>query len=129
MNECPYCGASALTLLRKLFLGPISPVDCIHCGQPVVLSVSPRSRLFAILFAGVVLVREPLGLPTIWLYVLVALVLLLSVAYQILYAPLAKPSAETKTSLERMQVGVLVAIGVLAALYALWTLVLKQLIT
>lgn len=35
MYTCPHCGKSAITVLRKTFLGPGVPVACRSCGKTV----------------------------------------------------------------------------------------------
>ena len=35
MVKCPYCSASAMSLLRKSGLGPGRVVNCQSCGKPV----------------------------------------------------------------------------------------------
>jgi len=35
MYECPHCGKPAITVMRKIFLGPGVPVACQACGKSV----------------------------------------------------------------------------------------------
>lgn len=38
MYQCPHCGNPAITVLRKIFLGPGAPVACQSCNKSVRIS-------------------------------------------------------------------------------------------
>jgi transcription elongation factor Elf1 len=46
--ECPYCGRPAVSMMRKLILGPITSATCKTCGERI--SVSYLSILFLVPF-------------------------------------------------------------------------------
>ncbi len=35
MDQCPHCGKPAITVLRKVFLGPGAPIACQSCDKTI----------------------------------------------------------------------------------------------
>ena len=40
MYQCPHCGKPAISLIRKIFLGPGAPVPCQACEKTVKVTFS-----------------------------------------------------------------------------------------
>lgn len=64
MNECPYCGKPALSMLAKLFRGryPFNRFKCRNCGKRVQIKLLYSFFTFIIMVSfmalGVIFVRE-----------------------------------------------------------------------
>jgi hypothetical protein len=50
--QCPYCGASAITSLRKLFMGVVQRVSCRECGKKVRLESRDILAFLPVVIAG-----------------------------------------------------------------------------
>ena len=57
--HCPHCGEEAISVLRKLFLGPALPARCRRCGHKVGV---PYSSLLAMVpFLGGIFLAGSVG--------------------------------------------------------------------
>ena len=102
----------------------LKSVSCSHCGDPVVVAVSPAGLVFMCLCVAMVLCEDRYGLPPILFYGSTFLWLILFTIYHSICIPLVKPSPETRNRLQRYQIAVLIILGVSAVSYTLWALVL-----
>jgi hypothetical protein len=59
--QCPACGQPAMSVSRKLFLGPAVAIACVHCGQRV--SVAWTAMLAIIPFVAMILLLPVLSWP------------------------------------------------------------------
>ena len=69
MLQCPACGQPAMSVSRKLFLGPAVAIACAHCGQRV--SVAWTAMLAVIPFVVMVVLTPSLSWPVLialWLF-------------------------------------------------------------
>ena len=88
MYRCPHCGKPAITVLRKIFLGPGAPVPCQTCDKTV--KVSLPDWLKAALPGAAMMVAALFFDSDLMVYGLSLIGLALMIGLHLLWVPLIK---------------------------------------
>jgi hypothetical protein len=89
-NRCPHCGQAAISMARKLTLGPASTAACRACGQRVGVAFWPAMMSLVPAIVYVILVPRIHGIAALVISAL--LILLYTFGSYALLVPLRKRS-------------------------------------